>query len=288
MLARLAARARFDSTVAANATAGVALPDVARAVEVMRTTSPRSYRDGSEGEFAGYRDALDHVVREAPGPLDVPLLAQLHRMLLRHTGDSGAGVPAGAEKQRRLAGLLGDYEEVIAEGRHPPLLPICALAHELVSMRPFERGSGRIARLLTTRELLRHGYRVAKYVSLEQRIFETLGSYEAVLAEDGEAPREDPHDLTPWARYLLGIVDGACDNLEHTIATGAQLAGATKRAQARDYILTQAPARFPLGQIDEALPDISKATIRDALEQLCAEGRVAVDRGPGAMWRLIA
>lgn len=288
VLARLAARTRFDSTVAASAAAGVELCDVARAVEVMRASSPRAYRDGCEGEFAGYRDARDYLVVDDPEPLGVALILHLHRLLLRHTGDPSAGVAADDEKGRQLTELVRDYHDALAARRRQPLLPICALAHELLAVRPFERGNGRIARLVTTRELLRSGYRVAEYVSLEQRLLDTRSSCEAARGERGEASRARRDDLTPWTRYLLGIVDDACGNLEQAISSGAALAGATKRDQARNYILTQAPPRFPLAQIDDALPDISKATIRDALEQLCAEGRMHVDRGRGAMWQRTA
>ena len=64
------------------------------------------------------------------------------------------------------------------------------------------------------------------------------------------------------------------------VAAGTELVGATKEEQARNYVLTQAPRSFRLSQIVDALPDISQATIRNALDRLKAEGRLAV--GPRA------
>ena len=54
--------------------------------------------------------------------------------------------------------------------------------------------------------------------------------------------------------------------------------------QARNYILTQAPRRFRFAQIADALPDISQATIRDALEELRTQGVLTVGRGRSAVW----
>jgi CRP-like cAMP-binding protein len=62
------------------------------------------------------------------------------------------------------------------------------------------------------------------------------------------------------------------------------MVGATKREQASNYIVTQAPRRFRLAQIADALPDISQATIRDALEGLREDGILTVGRGRSAMW----
>lgn len=57
--------------------------------------------------------------------------------------------------------------------------------------------------------------------------------------------------------------------------------------QARSYIETQAPRRFRFARIVDALPDISQATIRDALEDLRAEGLYTVGRGRWAMWERV-
>jgi hypothetical protein len=69
------------------------------------------------------------------------------------------------------------------------------------------------------------------------------------------------------------------------LAAGTLLVGATKAEQAPNYVLGRAPRTFRLAQIAHALPDISQATIRNALEALKTEGRVEAGRGRSAMWR---
>ena len=95
---------------------------------------------------------------------------------------------------------------------------------------------------------------------------------------------EAEHDLAPWISYLLRVIQDAYADFEQRVAAGTELVGATKREQASNYILTQAPRRFRLAQIADALPDISQATIRDALEELREQGVFAVGRGRSAMW----
>lgn len=307
VLARLAARTRFDSITASSAIEDVVLDDE-RALDVVRGTATGPYRDRSESEFAGYRDAVDYLVAKDPEPLSVPLVLHIHRLLMRHTGDPLAGdlkrsdnfigtehpagrrtvvlqtVPAGPETRWHLSELVDRYEEAIARGQVPPLLLICALVLDLLAIHPFEEGNGRVSRLLTTSELLRHGYGVAKYVSLEQRIFDSKNSYYVALRESQSGWRHGTHDGEPWARYLLRIVEDAYADFERRVAADTTLIGSTKREQARNYIVTQAPRRFRLAQVADALPDISQATIRDALEELRSDGRITVGRGRSAFW----
>ena len=161
---------------------------------------------------------------------------------------------------------------------------MAALVLDFLAIHPFEEGNGRVARLLTTNELLRHGYGVARYVSVEQRIFDSKNSYYRALRESQNGWHEGAHGLRPWSEYLLRTLEDAYTDFEARVAAGTALIGATKKDQARNYVLEQAPGRFRLAQIADALPDISQATIRDALEELRAEGALTVGRGRSAMW----
>lgn len=310
VLERLQARTRFDSITASSAIENVVLDDD-RALALVRGVPAGPYRDRTESEFAGYRDAVDYLVGKDPEPLTVPLILHVHRILLRHTDDSGAGklksldnfigtdpedgprtvifetVPAGKPTEWHLTELVARYEQAVAAGEVPTLLLVAALVLDLLAIHPFEEGNGRIARLLTTNELLRHGYGVARYVSIEQRIFDSKNSYYVALRESQRGWHNENHDVAPWTMYLLRIIQDAYGDFEQRVAAGTELVGATKRDQARNYILTQAPRRFRMAQIDHALPDISAATIRDALEDLAREGVLVVGRGRAAMWERV-
>ncbi len=310
VLERLAARTRFDSITASSAIEDVILDDQ-RALEVVRGGGEGPYRNRSEGEFAGYRDAVDYLLAKEPEPLSVPLILHVHRMLMRHTEDPMAGklksndnfigtenrdgsrtvifetVPAGQPTAWHLPELVERYERALADSQIPPLLLLAALVVDFLSIHPFEEGNGRVARLLTTCELLRHDYGVARYVSIEQRIFDSKNSYYLALRASQSDWHEGEHDLMPWTLYLLRTIEDAYSDFERRVAAGTELVGATKREQASNYILTQAPRRFRLAQIADALPDISQATIRDALEGLRADGLLTVGRGRSAMWERV-
>ncbi len=310
VLERLAARTRFDSITASSAIEDVILDDE-RALELVRGGPDGPYRDRSEGEFAGYRDAVDSLLSKEAEPLSVPLILHVHRMLMRHTEDPMAGklksndnfigaknpdgsrtvifetVPAGEQTVCQLSELVDRYEEALDEKRVPSLLLLAALIVDFLAIHPFEEGNGRVARLLSTYELLRHGYEVARYVSIEQRIFDSKNSYYLALRASQSDWHDAQHDLGPWTTYLLRIIEDAYADFEQRVAAGIERVGSTKREQASHYILTQAPRRFRLAQIADALPDISQATIRDALEGLRADGLLTVGRGRSAMWERV-
>src|SRR5215216_6107197 len=63
VLGRLAARTRFDSITASSAIENVVLDDE-RALAVVRSSDAGPYRDRSEEEFAGYRDAVDYLMNK--------------------------------------------------------------------------------------------------------------------------------------------------------------------------------------------------------------------------------
>lgn len=311
VLDRLAARTRFDSITASSAIEDVIVDDE-RALKILREPEQAgTYRNRSEFEFAGYRDATDYLIGKESESLTVPLVMHVHRLLFQHTGDPSAGrlktsdnvigdraadgsvtvvfktVRAGAETEWHLRELIARYEDTTANPHLPQLLLICALALDFLAIHPFQDGNGRVARLLTMNELLRGGWGVARYVSIEQRIFETKNSYYAALQASQRDWHDAAHDPWPWTRYLLRILADAYDDFATKVAAGTRLIGATKHEQARNYILDQAPRTFRMAQIIDALPDISPATIRDAADALKAEGILTVGRGRSAMWTRI-
>jgi Fic family protein len=310
ILQRLAARTRFDSITASSAIEDVVVDDD-RALSLLRDadTVKGAFRDRSEQEFAGYRDATDYLMGKEPEPLSLSLVLHVHRLLMRHTGDALAGrlkandnligdragdgrvtvvfepVAAGSQTEWHVTEAIDRYEAALLYSEIPRLLLLCALVLDLLAIHPFQDGNGRVARLLTTNELVRHGYQVARYVSIEQRVFDTKHSYYEALRASQVGWHEGAHDLWPWTSYLVRILDDAYGDFERRVAAGTRLIGATKAEQARNYVLDQAPRTFRLAQIAHALPDISQATIRNALEALKTEGRVEAGRGRSAMWR---
>jgi Fic family protein len=304
LLGRLAEHARIASITASNAIEGVIVDDE-RAEQIAE--GARRYRNRNEREFAGYRDAMDALVRLGSyEPLSIPFALHLHRLLFDHTRGNGGHLksdqnlivsyesgrkevvftpPTPEETEFLLSELLVRYEEAKREGGTHPVVLIAALVLDFLAIHPVADGNGRLARLLTTHELLAQGYGVARYVSIEQRIYESKNRYYASLYESQRNWHEGEHDVWPWVSYLCGILAGAYDDFEQRVSVTGEEAG-SKQERVRDYVLRNAPDAFRRRDVERALGDVSQATIRLVLGQLRDEGKIEVEgSGRGARWR---
>jgi Fic family protein len=303
LLVQLAEHARVASITASNAIEGVVV-EAERAERIAE--GGRRYRNRNEQEFAGYRDATDALMRrDSHEPLSIPFVLHLHRQLFSYTGGAGGRLktdqnlivsyedgerhvvftpPAPAETEFLLAELLVRYETAKHEGRTHPLLLIGALALDFLAIHPVADGNGRLARLLTMHELLAQGYGVARYVSIEQRIFESKNGYYASLYASQRRWHEGEHDVWPWISYLTRILAGTYEDFELRVA-GADVSSGSKQDRVRTYILDQAPTVFRRRDAARALPGISLATIRLVLNELREAGKIRPEgSGPGARW----
>jgi Fic family protein len=304
LLQSLAEYARVDSIRASSAIEGIHVP-AERAVRIAGSPE-RRFRNRSEKEFAGYRDAIDYVVRLEE--LDYPtigLVLHLHRQLFRHSGGGGGDLrqedneiserdPEGLrrtvfhpvshrETPFFLHELMARYENACETAAAHPLILLAAFVLDFLAIHPLIDGNGRLARLLTAHELMRIDYGVARYVSVEQRIYETKNAYYAALYESQVQWHEGAHSIWPWTAYLLEVLGEAYGDFEARVAAAG--AGRSKQERVREQVLHHGPARFKLRGLKIALPGISEATIRIVLNALKKEGLVHTEgRGAGAAW----
>lgn len=303
LLKRLAAHARIASITASNAIEGVVVEDD----RARRVAEGARFRNRSEQEFAGYRDAIDALMRaDGSERLTVAFVLSLHRQMFAHSGgrggylktddnvivsyeDDGREVlftPPPAEQTEFLLGeLFARYEQLKAQQRAHPLVMIGALVVDFLAIHPVADGNGRLARLITTHELLAQGYGVARYVSIEQRIFESKHTYYERLFQSQRRWHEAEHDIWPFTTYLAQIVADAYDDFESRVVA-AQKPESNKQSRVRRHILEQAPTVFRRRDIERALPEVSQATIRLVINELRDGGRIVREgAGPGARWR---
>lgn len=286
LLGSLSEHARIASITASNAIEGV-IVDSERA-ELIAEGSER-FRNRNEREFAGYRDAVDELIRlDAYEPLTIPFVLHLHRLIFSHSGGRGGCLktdqnlivsyeggrrqtvftpPAPERTEFLLTELLARYDNAKREGRTHPLVLIGALVLDLLAIHPVADGNGRLARLVTTHELLAQGYGVARYISVEQRIYDSKDGYYASLYKSQRGWHDGEHTIWPWISYLAGVLAGAYDDFEQRVAAAGELTG-SKQDRVRAYVLRHAPARFQRRDIERALPGISPATIRLVLNEL--------------------
>jgi Fic family protein len=307
LLAQLSEDARIASITASNAIEGV-IVEGNRAEQIAEGS--RRFRNRNEREFAGYRDAIDGLVRqESPERLDVPFVLYLHRLLLAHSGGRGGHLKADqnliisyesgrreivfeptppAETEFQLTELLARYEAAKREQIAHPLVLIGAFLVDLLAIHPVADGNGRLARLLTTHELLGQDYRVARYVSVEQRIYESKNGYYQALYESQRGWHQAEHDIWPWIAYFSVILASAYEDFERRVAAARPQSG-SKRDRVREHILEHAPGEFRRRDVERALPGISDATVRLVLAELREEGKIeAQGAGRGARWHKLS
>jgi hypothetical protein len=91
--------------------------------------------------------------------------------------------------------------------------------------------TARVARLVTAGELLRLGYGVPRYVSVEQQIVETKNGYYAALYESQRDWHEGEHTIWPWTEYLVGALAETYRRFEAAAERGAE--GMSKQDRVR-------------------------------------------------------
>src|SRR5439155_21854265 len=111
------------------------------------------------------------------------------------------------------------------------------------------------------------GYGVARYVSLEKRIYESKNTYYHRLFESQQGWHASEHTIWPWVSYLASILSGAYDDFEERVAAARGTVG-SKQERVRQYTLEQAPEEFRRRYIERAMPGVSAATIRLVLNEL--------------------
>ncbi len=304
LLKALTENARIESIRASSAIEGIHVP-AERAAHIAASPGPR-FRNRSEKEFAGYRDAIDYVVSlDEPQYPTVGLALHLHRQLYRHSGGRGGYLKEedneiadrDEEGRRRtlfrpvshketafyIQELMARYEQACETRAAHPLVLVSALVLDFLAIHPVLDGNGRVARLLTAHELMRIDYGVARYVSIEQRIYETKNAYYGALLESQVKWHDGEHSIWPWTEYLLEVLSEAYDDFEARVAAAG--AGKSKQERVRQQILQSGPVRFKLRELKLAVPDISDATVRIVLNELRQQGLVRTEgRGAGAVW----
>jgi Fic family protein len=307
LLESLAEATRVASIQASTAIEGYDVPD--QRAEHLARGNGASFRNRNEKEFAGYRDAIDAMVRDGnltPITTAYPfyLTTQLHRYT---TGEPGrpkqdeneiVSYENGVKRlifrpvaprlvESTLRSLVTGYNEAVDRNVADPVLLLGLFVLDFLAVHPVADGNGRISRLLTVHELLRMGYGVARYVSVEQLIFDSKNSYYDALESSQRGWHDGQHDVWPWLTYFVTILADAYERFEAKVS-GARSAYGSKTEHVRHWALHEAPAEFRFAEAVTALPGISSATIRVALNSLRDEGRFEATLGTSAVWRRVS
>jgi Fic family protein len=309
LLLALANQATIASVSASSAIEGVVV-EPERAERIVEEGPPARFRGRNEREFAGYRDALNMIMNvEVQEHLSIPLILSIHRDLYRHTRARGGylktddNLIVSFEKGYReviftplpwqqtewfITELVDRYNEAADRQLAHPIVLVAALILDFLAIHPVANGNGRVARILTTQQLLAQGYGVSRYVSVEQRIYETRNAYYDALYQSQRNWHEAEHTIWPWTEYLTTVLAESYDAFEQGVAAARGLEGLSKQDRVRAWALEHAPAEFRLRDARRALPGISDQTIGLVLRRLRDEGLLrASEDGRNSSWQRI-
>lgn len=306
LLQSLANQTKIASVSASSAIEGVTV-DPGRAERIIEAGALTRLRNRNEREFAGYRDAIDaitNVTRQEP--MSVPLILRVHRDLFRHTAGRGGYLktddnmivsyeegrhevlfepPPWQRTEWFLTELVDRYNTAVAADDAHPIVLCAAFILDLHAIHPVADGNGRVARILTTQQLLARGYGVPRYVSIEQRVYETRNAYYDALYQSQRNWHDNEHSIWPWTEYLAGVLAESYDAFEAGIAAARGLGALSKQERVRVWALDHAPPVFRLRDVRRALPGISDQTIGLVLRRLRDEGRFrSTEDGPNSSW----
>ncbi|UTC89239.1 Fic family protein [Treponema denticola] len=291
-LEKLVEIAKIQSTEASNAIEGIVTTSTRIKQLVKEKTTPKN-RD--EQEIAGYRDVLNIIHESFDAiPLSQNYILQLHKILYSHMNNPMAGriktvqnyisaaysdnhteilfTPlAPFETSEALDKICEEYNRVIGNMEVEPLIAIPVFIHDFLCIHPFNDGSGRMSRLLTTLLLYRNGFYVGKYISLEAKIAKNKDLYYDALGRAQIGWHEGKEDVVPFIKYLLGTVLAAYRDFADRFALVEIKLPAleTVRRAALNKI-----GRFTKQDIRELCPSLSISSIEGGLRKLVSAGEL--------------
>ena len=250
--------------------------------------------DHSECEIAGYRDMLKAIHEGHAGmDLDTGTVLALHRGLMSYTLHKGGRykvrdnaiisvdargrrsvrfrpVPA-SETADAMDQMVLAFDEARQDGTDPLLL-IPAVVLDFLCIHPFPDGNGRVSRLLTTMLLYNSGIDVCRYVSLDEHIAGTRGSYYRALEESSKGWMENDWSYFPFVRYFLMMLLECYVDLDNLFGVAGDRK-LTKGERIRGVIENSA-APVSKAQICRILGDVSPRTVESVLSRLQKDGSV--------------
>jgi Fic family protein len=164
---------------------------------------------------------------------------------------------------------------------HPVLR--AGIAHYiLVAIHPFVEGNGRTVRAFATLILMREGYDIKKFFSLEEHFDEDPTSYYDALGEvDKQSPNIGSREITPWLEYFTGVVAIELTKIKDKVRKlsvdtklkvkfGEQVALSERQMRLIENISDQGGAG--MGDLKKVLPMVSEDTVLRELTDLIKKG----------------
>jgi Fic family protein len=168
-----------------------------------------------------------------------------------------------------------------AREMHPILR--AGIAHYiLVAIHPFVEGNGRTVRAFSTLILMREGYNVKKFFSLEEHFdTEPADYYEAIAQVDRQSTNIGSREITPWLEYFTGVVATELEKIKDKVRRlsvdsrlkvkfGEQVSLSERQMRLIEYISDQGSGG--MSELKKILSMVSEDTILREIRDLMDKG----------------
>ncbi len=181
--------------------------------------------------------------------------------------------------------LLDDFIEWLNDATASQMHPILrsAIAHYiLVAIHPFVEGNGRTVRAFSTLVLMREGYDIKKFFSLEEHFDDDPAAYYEALGQvDKQSPNIGMRDITPWLEYFTEVVAAELEKIKDKVRKlsvdsrlkvkfGEQVALNERQMRLIEYISDQGSGG--MAELKKVLSMVSEDTILRELRDLLSKG----------------
>jgi Fic family protein len=181
--------------------------------------------------------------------------------------------------------LLEDFFEWLNDAKSLEIHPIirAGIAHYiLVAIHPFVEGNGRTVRAFCSLILMREGYNIKKFFSLEEHFDEDPAAYYDALSQvDRQSPNIGNREITPWLEYFTGVVAIELTKIKDKVRKlsvdsrlkikfGEQVALTERQMRLIEYISDQGSGG--MNELKKVLPMVSEDTILRELRDLLTKG----------------
>ncbi|MBM6855296.1 Fic family protein [Mediterraneibacter glycyrrhizinilyticus] len=286
VLSQLSEIARIQSAEASNRMEGIYVSDERLKKIVKDKTMPKTK---NEKEIAGYRDVLNTIHDNYNYiPVKSSIFLQLYRELFKFSGHVGEGYKASdkvsahraeAENEsmrfssvsireiaENIEALCDAFGEIQNDPDYDLLLVIPMFTLDFLCIHPFDKGNGRMSRLLTLLLLYRSDYTVGMYISIEKLIEQTKTAYYRAIQDSSEGWREEKNDYLPFVRYMLKIIAGAYQQFSLSVQLLAA-SGMSKPERIRE-VIKENSGKITRAEIMKKCPNVSQVTVERTLTDL--------------------
>lgn len=288
--------AKRHSAIASNKISGITAPDSRLDKLFAPNAEPKR---GNEEEIAGYFRVLDSILGNYDYiPCKPYYILQLHRDLYSFSRTKIGGQYKNMDRrnegtflkgtdpfhqpfrpvraiatERAMDDLYDSFNSALETEGTDPLILIPIMLLDFLCIHPFKEGTDRMFRLLAILNCCKHGFILAKYISLEQIMEERWQEFHEAFLDSSDGWHENTANYEPFICWFLSILMQGYAELENRIGN-LKSAGKTK-SQLIEKFIDEKNGKFNKKELLEYFPGISEITIERTLSSLCRKKKIA-------------